>query len=92
MVSKRKKVSKVPITVRIEPHVLELLQQGAAYHEIKYQTYLQWLVEEGLKSEARYYGWSTPFGRFKVQGPTRTQEREIQRLVRLAKRKTDSET
>jgi len=87
MALKSKKVPKVAISVRIEPHVLATLRQGAAYHDIPYQTYLQWLVKEGLKSEAHYYGWSTPLEQYKAKGPTRTQEREIQRLVRMAKRK-----
>jgi hypothetical protein len=89
MGAKGKSAPRVHINIRLKPHVLETLRLGAVYHGIKYQTYLQWLLEEGLKSEAQYYGWSTPFPRYTTQGPTKTQQEEIQHLVRMAKRKAN---
>jgi len=88
MASKRKPASRVHVKIRLKPDVLKALRQGAAYHEIGYQTYLQWILEEGLKSEARYYGWSTPLTQLTVRGPTKTQEREIRHLMQVAKRDT----
>lgn len=71
----------------IKPHVLETLQLGAVYHGIKYQTYLQWLVEEGLRGEARYYGWATLTKRYITHGLNELQKQKIQRVMRDAKRK-----
>lgn len=64
-----------------------MLRQGAAYHGIGYQTYLQWLVEEGLRIEASYYGWVLPKPIRVSKGPTGTQKREIERLMRVATRR-----
>lgn len=33
---------------------------AAMYHEVGWQTYLQWLVTAGLRTDARYYGWVLP--------------------------------
>jgi hypothetical protein len=64
-----------------------MLKQGAAYHGIPYQTYLHWLLEEGLRSEANYYGWAVVPKPYTTEGPTRIQQQEINRLVRIAARK-----
>lgn len=63
-----------------------MVRLGAAYHGIKYQLYLQWLIEEGIKSEAKYYGWSVLSTPYKIQGPTEVQRIKILRLMQTAKR------
>jgi hypothetical protein len=75
------------VTFRINPELLEMLKQGAAYHDIPYQTYMHWLLEEGLRNEANYYGWASVPKPYTMHGPTKTQSAEIDRLVRVAARK-----
>ena len=75
------------IGIRLKVDVLELLRRGAAYHGIGYQTYLQWILEEGLRSEAHYYGWRTPSIRRTKERTPKSLQNEIQRLARLARRK-----
>ena len=83
-----KEVPRAFTTIRMKVHIMEMLKQGAAYHGIKYQTYLQWLLEDTLKAEARYYGWVMPSPVYKVQKePTEARKREISRLMRIAKRR-----
>lgn len=82
-----RKVPRKHIDIRFKVEVHEMARQGAAYHRIKWQSYIQWLVEEALKAEAKYYGWATLTPRYKVQGPTKIQEKEIQRLMAIARRK-----
>ena len=67
-----------------------MLKLGAAYHGIGYQTYLQWLVEEGLKLDANYYGWSTPSTQWRKEGVTEKEQMEIRRLMRLVRRNASS--
>lgn len=75
------------VTVRIKPEVVEMLKQGAAYHGIPYQRYLHWLLEDGLRAEANYYGWTKVPQPYTVEGTTAEQDAEIDRLVRVAARK-----
>lgn len=72
--------------MKIKADVLELARQGAAYHKIPYQTYLQWLIEVGLTNEATYYGWRKPPGPIH-RNPTQAQRIAIKRLLRNASRK-----
>jgi len=70
-----------------------MLKRGAAYHQVGYQTYLQWLVEQGLKSEARYYGWVVTPKRYREQDLEARARREkltrqkIRRLIDRAEKK-----
>lgn len=70
-------------------HVLEMLKLGAEYHEVGWNTYLQWLVEQGLKNEIRYYGWEALRQRTLDVGriPTRLESKDMQKLIRLANRR-----
>jgi hypothetical protein len=86
LVTKRT-VPRVLIHIRFKPHVLEMLHQGAEYHKIKYQTYLQWLVEEGIKREAQYYGWATLSSQYKKVGLSEAQRREVRSFMQITKRK-----
>jgi hypothetical protein len=52
-----KSKAKVEIHIRFPQETLEMLRLGGAYHQVGYQTYLRWLVEQGLKEELTYYGW-----------------------------------
>jgi len=74
-----------------KPHVLEMVHQGAAFHKIKYQTYLQWLVEEGIKREAQYYGWAVLSEKYKKVGLTELQKRDIHLLMRSSKYKVKND-
>ena len=87
MSAKSKRAPKERIAFRVRPEVLEMLRRGAAYHGIGYQTYMQWLIEEGLKAEVRYYGWGVLPQRHILGGPTKAEQREIQRLMRLSERR-----
>lgn len=68
-----------------------MLHQGAEYHKIKYQTYLQWLVEEGIKREVQYYGWATLSSQYKKVGLNEEQRREVRSLMQITKRKVKRE-
>lgn len=83
---RRRKAPSVLITTRIRPEILEMVKQGAAYHGIGYQTYLQWLVENEVKQEARYYGWVTIPPTYTAK-TSKVQLREVDRLMRIAKRR-----
>jgi hypothetical protein len=63
-----------------------MLKKAAAYHKVGYYTYLHWLVENGLKAEARYYGWAMPGKRYVVrQGALTDRQAEIlRRLMRIS--------
>jgi hypothetical protein len=55
---RRKKLApKIKVSFKFRPELVEMLRLGAAYHDVPYQTYTQWLLEHAVKSEALYYGW-----------------------------------
>lgn len=92
----RKRAPRVELKVKVKPEVLEALRLGAAYHGIGHHVYTQWILEEGLKLEAKYYGWkklSTTY----IQGkpgrpPNKEQERKhINHLMRLVDRRIRKE-
>jgi hypothetical protein len=66
-----------------------MLKKAAAYHQVGYFTYLQWLLENGLKAEAKYYGWAMPGKKFVVRAgvPTERQQQTLQQLMRIARSK-----
>ena len=67
--------------------VLDMLRRGATFHGIGYQTYLRWLVEQGLRAEARYYGWAITKPTYVTKGLTEVQQREVDRLMRVSTRR-----
>lgn len=71
-----------------------MLKMAAAYHKVGYQTYLQWLVDDGLRKEAGYYGWAQPTKRYVVRKNriTEAQRNTIYRAMRLAARKVNIES
>jgi hypothetical protein len=73
----------------MKAHVVEMLKLGGEYHEVGWQTYLQWLVERGLKNEIRYYGWEELRAKTLDRGrlPTRLESQDMQKLIRLANRR-----
>jgi len=69
-----------------------MIKAGAAYHQVGYQTYLQWMVEQQLKIEQRYYGWQPiAKGKYvtKTVNPVREKaaRKQIYQVMRVAKRK-----
>lgn len=74
------------MSFRIQPHILEMVKMGAKYHGIGYHKYLNWLIEEGVKDEAKYYGWYTLATRLKTTGLTEAQRLEVHRLMNIAGR------
>lgn len=79
------------VCFKIKPEVLDMLRQGAEYHQVPYQTYLNWLIEEGVKQEAAYYGWQVQKPIYTVKGATKTQKKEVERLLNQAIRSQDDE-
>lgn len=66
-----------------------MLKLGGEYHEVGWQTYLQWLVEQGLKTEIRYYGWEAIRAKVLDVGrvPVRLESKDMQKLIRLTERR-----
>jgi len=89
----RKKLApKVHTTIRLRPEIIEMCRQFAEYHKVGYQTYLQWLVEDALKQESKYYGWKTTAKKYVVRREiSAAQQRDIQRLMRIAERKVQAQ-
>lgn len=56
----QKGAPKQEFTIRLRPETVDALKMAAVYHEVGWQTYLQWLVTAGLRTDARYYGWILP--------------------------------
>ncbi len=73
----------------MRPETIELLRLGAAYHEVGYQTYLQWLVERGLQDEFKYYGWASLSKRYTQRSDPAVEpdvRKGIFHKIRIAKR------
>jgi hypothetical protein len=78
------------VSMRFKDSVLSMLRQGAEYHQIGYQVYIQWLVEEALKTEMSYYGWKPVkevYTEPASKAPSATELKEITRLTRLANKR-----
>ena len=63
--------------------MIEALRMAAGYHGVGYQTYLQWLVEYGLKQEAGYFGWTLPAKKYVVKHRLSPAQRKILRRLML---------
>lgn len=92
MAKVRKLEPKVNFKIRLKPEIIEILRQGAAYHEIGYHVYTQWVLEEALKREIQYYGWKklTPsYVKGKPGRPPNAEQdrKEINHLMRLVDRR-----
>jgi hypothetical protein len=89
----RKKLApKIHTTIRLRPEIIEMCRLAAEYHKVGYQTYLQWLVEDALKNEAKYYGWKTPAKKYVVRRQlSPDQQRDIRRIMRIAERKVQAQ-
>lgn len=87
--SKRAKLNKVLLTIRMNPGLLDMVKLGAEYHDVGYQLYLQWLVEATIKDEIRYYGWEAlrehTIDVTKI--PAHLENKDIIRLQRIAARR-----
>jgi hypothetical protein len=83
------RVPREQITIKMKSWVVEMLRLGAEYHGVRYQVYMQWLVEQILKEEIHYYGWEPIKAR--ILGPDYTpskeERRDIVRLQRKAERR-----
>lgn len=88
----RKKLApKVHTTIRLRPEIIEMCRLAAEYHKVGYQTYLQWLVEDALRDEAKYYGWKAPSKKYVVRRSLSSdQQRDIRRMMRIAERKVQA--
>lgn len=63
--------------------MIEALKMASAYHGVGYQTYLQWIVEHGLKEEAGYFGWKLPAKKYVVKHRLSPVQRKILRRLML---------
>jgi hypothetical protein len=74
--------------------MIEALRTASAYHGVGYQTYLQWVVEHGLKAEAGYFGWSLPTKKYVVKHRLSPAQRKVLRrlMIQSGRKVRKSET